>query len=284
MTKRKPEVEERELSDLHPFPRQAEFFDDLSDHDLEQLAADIKRNGLKQRIDVLPENSAGLNPNTILRGHQRRLALEILGYSTYAVRVRYDLAGSTAADIERFFLDDNLNRRQLDPLAKVRVALRRFEIDKGHRLNGHSAQQEGEVRDWIGKVLGMSGRNVDRYKNVLSSPVEVQEALRTGKLPLVQAAKVGGLPTKLKAKIAARIADGEDARAVVQECLPAKKASARSADDSLRSLLKSLVGGHSDLAGRLDEISAGLLKRSLKDLRSGAALLRDLVAKAEAGG
>src|SRR4051794_856350 len=103
----KPGGEKRLLKDLKPFPAQPLFFDDLSDHELEALAEDIKRNGLRSPIEVLPKNRAGYPADSIISGHQRKRALELNGEAETTVCVRHDLADADAAAVEKAFLDDN---------------------------------------------------------------------------------------------------------------------------------------------------------------------------------
>src|SRR4051812_38496624 len=117
-----PSEEDRRLDQLIEHPQQQDYFDHLSDHDLKALAADIKRNGLRQPIQIMPpDNTAGLPANTILDGHQRRRALQLNGETVARVIVRYDLLTVDAATVERAFLEPNQNRRHLDTLAKARV-------------------------------------------------------------------------------------------------------------------------------------------------------------------
>jgi hypothetical protein len=82
----------RKLDDLIEFPLQQTYFPPLSEDRLRALADDIKRNGLRHSIEVLPENKAGYPADTIVKGHMRRLALLLNGETTAEVLVRYDLA------------------------------------------------------------------------------------------------------------------------------------------------------------------------------------------------
>src|SRR3954470_12962193 len=116
-----PRREKRLLGDLKPFPSQPRYFDDLSDHELKALAADVKQNGLRSPIEVLPKNRAGYPADTIISGHQRKRALELNGEAEATVLVRHDLADADADAVEKAFLDDNQLRRHLDPLARARV-------------------------------------------------------------------------------------------------------------------------------------------------------------------
>src|SRR5689334_8865565 len=106
--RREPAVEERRLAALVEHLLQRAFFDDLPPDDFARLVADIQRHGLREKIHVLPgRNAAGLQPNTILDGHQRRRALTALGETTASVVVRYDLLDADAAAVERAFLTPN---------------------------------------------------------------------------------------------------------------------------------------------------------------------------------
>ena len=126
-----PVPETRKLSQLKPHPLQAQYFKDLSPGEFTGLADDIRLNGLKQPIEILPDG-------TIIQGHQRTKVLKHLAKKEHEVLVRYDLADAEPEVIEREFLSDNLNRRQLGPVARARVATRLFELEqaKKHALPG----------------------------------------------------------------------------------------------------------------------------------------------------
>src|SRR5262245_32828446 len=210
-----PRLETRKLSDLHDHPLQGCFYGGLSEYDLKELAADIRRSrGLKEPIEVLPENRAGLPKDTIVSGHQRRRALLLNGETESAVLVRYDLATAKKATIEGEFLRANQNRRHLDALSKARGGLRLFEIEKGRPPGSLSPRDEAEGRDRVGNILGMSGRNLQRYFSILKAPLVVQKAFQEKALTLVEAAKVGDLSPEDQTAIAFRLQAGEPAKEV----------------------------------------------------------------------
>ena len=217
-TVEKPVRGVRKLDDLTPFPTQVEQFGDLNEDELAALAEDIKLNGLKHPIEMLGENAAGLPVGTIVCGHQRLRALKLLGRVDTRVRVRLDLAEATREEIECVFLDDNVHRKQLTPLGKARAALRRLELEKGARgLSG--AQGRTELRDRVGKSIGMTGRNVQRYLNALQAPAAVQRAFDAGDLTLVQADRVGQLAEKERQALSKAIGSGEPVKAAVERAL-----------------------------------------------------------------
>ena len=205
-------VEIRKLASLKAHPLQREFFDDLPDPDLQALAADIKRRGLQERIEILPDG-------TIISGHQRRLALLLLGYTEFEVIVRYDLADAGENAVTEMFLAANLQRRQLDTLLKAKVALGHYDAVRGRKTSQSSWKEINDAREHVGKLIGMSGRNLRRYWNALQAPLEVQQAFRRGQVRLVDAGRIGQLPDQEKKKIAAAIRGGADPRMTVHESL-----------------------------------------------------------------
>jgi hypothetical protein len=217
----KPRIEMRRLSDLKAFPLQPLFFDDQEDEEFLALADDIQRNGLREKPEILPKNAAGYPANSIISGHRRKRALLHNGETETQVLVRYDLASADAATIEKLFLEANQNRRHLDPLAKARVGYRLFEIEKG-RERGESLRgdpEESELRDRVGRILDMSGRNLQRYINVLRGSTEIQNALRRREVPLVIASRISTLDQQSQAEIAERIRNGEEPSTVVNAYL-----------------------------------------------------------------
>src|SRR3954463_1532739 len=108
------------VADLKPYPRQAALFRDLNGVELGELAQDIKANGLRSPPEVLPDG-------TIVNGHQRVRAFRLLGLAEIPVVVRDDWARQGPADVEKHFIEDNLNRRHLDKLELARCCQRLVE-------------------------------------------------------------------------------------------------------------------------------------------------------------
>jgi ParB-like chromosome segregation protein Spo0J len=267
---RQAKREKRRLGCLRPHPLQRVYFDDLSPDDLEALAEDIRRNGLRQPPEVLPDG-------TILDGHQRVSALRRLGETETIVLVRYDLEDDEEAAEERAFLTANLTRRQLDPLAKARGVLRLYEIERKRRRGQLDAAEEAEARDRIGKAIGVSGRTLSRYLRVLRTPVEVQNAFRAGRLSLVAAEKVADLAGDVQRAVAGRIRGGDDPKAVLAAVLPAPDGRHRKAGDALASLVRHLRCGVHDLDGRVDRVSRAAARQELDLLRRAKSVLDRLI-------
>jgi ParB-like chromosome segregation protein Spo0J len=271
--------EMRKLKDLKPFPLQAEFFDDLSPHDLSQLAADIERNGLLNPIRILPKNAAGYPANTILSGHQRVRALIQNGKTEVLVVVCYDLSDADAATIERTFLEDNHNRRHQDPLAKARVALALLQIERKRKPGEVPRWDDHDARDRVGKALGMSGRHLGRYFRLLRTPVEVQNAFRHRELALVVAEKVADLNARDQESVADRIRAGENAKDVILAYFP-KPAAKPKGFSPLERLHRALVEAQAELAPGIDKIETCAFF-PLEDLRRGRDLIDAVIGRLE---
>jgi ParB-like chromosome segregation protein Spo0J len=261
-----PLIDTWRLEDLTDHPLQPMFFGDLADHDLDALAEDIRRNGLRESIEVLPDG-------TVLSGHQRRRALLRIGFEEAEVVVRHDLAGDPAA-AERYFLESNQNRRHLSRLAKARVALRLYEIGRGKPRGGLSRFDEGDARDRVGRAVGWSGRTLSRYFRVLRGPIEVQRAFEAGRVSLVVAEQVADLPPATAKSLAAAIAAGGDAKALVAAAVGAV---ARPPDphDALPAACRAL-----DRLAAASEFPERLLLRHRDDLARGGEVIRRLLRQA----
>ncbi|MBA4017018.1 MAG: hypothetical protein C0483_07590 [Pirellula sp.] len=254
--------ESRRLSELIPFPSQALLDGTTSEDEDRELREDIKRYGLRTPIDILPTNAAGLPTNTVLDGHRRREMLTALGQNEVRVIVRYDLANDDRQRIDEEFFRFSLMRRQLSPLAKARMAKGVIESER----EGVSPQN-GELRDRIGKMIGMSGRNLDRHLAVLRTPMEIQAAFERKALSLIEAEKVSRLTEEQRNTIARRIQSGESPKKVAAEYGPQKRTRHVKPNDAFVAFMKAIRRGCGDLTGRADRISPRLIADNEDSLR-----------------
>jgi hypothetical protein len=272
-------IENRRLDELMPNPLQAAYYPELNDYELAQLAEDIAHNGLKEKIEILPDN-------VILSGHQRHRALLRLGRAEQEqqVVVRYDLAAQGERAVEEAFLRANELRRHSDPLSRARVTLRLIELEKNRDPGEVTSEEDSLARDRVGQLLGMSGRNLARYLNLLKAPLAIQKAFQASELGLNAAAQVGALPDEEKDRIADRIIQGEPAKTVVEEVLKARR-SPRTVDHKhpwrkLQQALREAVRG---LQGQEAAIATSLAAEDLAIVQQGHALLGKLLGLAGQG-
>lgn len=278
-TPRKARPERRRLDALVPYPAQDQFFDDLPEGELLQLAKALQEDHVEPP-HILPKNKAGLAINTILRGHQRLRAARHNGAKQISVLVRYDLAGSDRPTVERAFLIENQNRRHQDPLTKARVALRLFELEKERPLlDSHAGGWLEDARDRVGKVLAMSGRNLQRYFNLLMyTPVEIQNAVRDRKLKLVVGERVALLGDPDKEEIVRRIRAGEEPEAVVEMYIAGVKG--RNGGDPVMLTVRGLSRALRHVEQRIDELPAHHLRTHVRNLEHARSIIDALITRA----
>jgi len=229
------------LDKLKPHPKQSFYFREPTLHEVEDLAEHM-RGGLINPVEALPDA-------TVLCGHKRVKAAALLGWTEITVWVRNDLADDPVA-AERRLVEDNVNRRQMGPLALARCYKHLKTLGRKHLLGF----EQQDLRDLIGKRLGLAGRSLDRNLRVVElTPVEVQDAVEAGKLPLTVAEKVAGLPRADKEQIAAEIRNGGDPVVVVRKFITPKNGRHRNARNAKKAFITSLRRGVTDLADRVGE-------------------------------
>lgn len=202
------ELQIRRVAELKPHPRQVELYGDLSNHEFQALKEDIATNGLRQPIEIAPDE-------TVIDGHQRLRALLELGITDVEVFI---CTGLTDEEVDERFIQSNLLRRQLDPVAKARAVKALAEIEhrkQGKRLNAQKDEQF--CKHLCEQLGGISRRTVDRYLQLLRLPRAIQDAVSAGQLPLTRALKIESLSKQKQHSIATRIAAGEPAKNVIAE-------------------------------------------------------------------
>jgi ParB-like chromosome segregation protein Spo0J len=207
----------RDLDGLTAHRLQFNLFRPLSDMEHARLVEDIRAHGVLQPIEVTADG-------TIIDGHERVRAARAIGLTEIPVRVRDDLIEQTA--IDRRHAEANLNRRQLDPLDRARLAVHLFQLEKGRKKIREPEQDE--LRDRVGAALGMGGRNAQRYLNLARAPLEVQSAYSESKISLTIAGRVCQLPRDTQESLARELRDGADPALVFKRYLeqPSRPAAA----------------------------------------------------------
>lgn len=230
-------VEKRAVCDLHEHPEQPDLIGDVSEGELSDLVESIRQNGLQHPIEILPDG-------TVVAGHQRLRAVKILGWTEVDVVVRDDLAQAGEDAVVMYLIEDNLHRRQMDPLAIARAYRYLKVIERDRDYAELSYDDRRDIRDRIAARLGghYSGRTLDRYEQVLDMPRAVQDAVIAKQLPLTLAVKITKLRQAHKQAITDRIEAGEPAKTVVEEYVrPRNKSGGNGLQDDPRDLYRRLV-------------------------------------------
>ena len=268
-------TETRKLDQLKPHPRQAEDFGDLPDHQFKVLCDDIHKNGLKEKIEILPNG-------TIISGHQRRRALLKLGRVEVDVDVRYDLQDASNEAVEYQFIIANAGRRQLTRIQQARLAIRLIEIEKAKPRGRLLASNHQEARDRAAKYLGMSGRNLSRYIRVLMCPLEIQKAFDSNLLSLPEAEHCANLSVTEQEKLATKLrsvtnrAEAKKFFAKAQASQPKPKIHPT---DELKRLSKHLIRACANIAPHVDRVNPATIHSFSSVLRRSRILFRELLAR-----
>lgn len=268
------EYQKWSLRDLKPHPKQAELFSETTDAELQELAEDIKENGLAHAVEILPDG-------TIVAGHQRVRAAKFLGWKTIKCWVRTDLAEAGDAAVEARLIKDNLHRRQMSALDRARTYRRLKELEHGDDY-WSPGKVRGDLRDYLAQQFGVSGRTLDRWERVLDATKPIQDLVTGGRLSMAIAGKVAGLPVKTQNQIAARLQNGECQKAVLTEFLGRRPPRPPRIGLAVYRLGEGLAEAHRDISGRIDRIESCLSGDTRRRLRKGQKLIRRLLSHDDA--
>lgn len=155
--------------------------------DIEELAKDIKENGLYHNL-VVRENESG--KYEILSGERRYHALKTLEYEKIPCQVRKNLSD---IDFEIMLIQANAKTRELSTSEKLKQVEKLKELYDFKRASGEKI--EGKTRDVIGKDLGISGSQVGRYMKISEKLDDsLKDKLNNDEITLRQATKLASLP------------------------------------------------------------------------------------------
>lgn len=268
-------IETWTLTKLKPHPRQAEDFGDLPEREFDALVERIKRCGLDEMIQILPNG-------TIISGHQRCRALLKLGHKEQKVVVRYDLASASDEEVEREFLESNTVRRQLSPLSQVKHAIRMLEITRNRTRGTLIASGDPQMRDLVAQRLDMSPRNASRYINILRCPSPIQKAFEAGFLTLVEASRCAFLSPRCQTALADKLSTVHrrpDAKQLLDTAQAKELKPDVSPTDEFKRLVKALARGHARIKPHVDRVNSATIHCYCNILRRSRALFRDLIAR-----
>ncbi len=268
MTKKQPKIiVRRPIGSLKPHAEQAELFGDVNDASLQLLADSMDKNGQNDPAEILPDG-------TIICGHQRVRAGKRLGWEMIDCWVREDLAKQGPAAIKARLIEDNLHRRQLSLLgiARCYLALKEAALENGD--DREDAKED--LRDHLAKRFKKSGKQMERYVQMLDAPPAVQHAFEADKLTQKDVLAVVALDADEQQQIVQRIEDGEIPKAVVKPYRVAKQDREVGVETAVKQLTKALETAERQIASRLDEIVGCRLRTHLKKLLSGARFVKKL--------
>ncbi len=163
------------ISMINPNPRQPRV--NMTDENLEELAASIREHGILQPLIVTHDHITGMY--TLIAGERRLRAARIAGLDKVPIIIR------TVNDQERLELAliENIQRADLSPLETAEAY---------HHLDTEFNLSHDEIAVRVGK----SRVAVTNTLRLLKLPFKVKDALSSGKISEGHARALLGLPTE----------------------------------------------------------------------------------------
>jgi len=171
--------------------------------DIEDLAEDIRENGLSHNLLVRPLNGGKFE---IISGERRFEALKILGRTKAPCKVEEDLKENDI-DTEIILINTNAKTRQLSDLEKAEAIKRLGILYKNKKNKG--IKIKGRIRDNIASDLGISGIKVERLNKLNKLIPGLKEALGRNKISASAVEQFSGMGAQTQKVMLEIIKNGE---------------------------------------------------------------------------
>lgn len=203
--------------DLHPHPRNGEFFDDMDGQKWKDFLQSVRTSGIIEPIIVSQDL-------TIVSGHQRVRAAKAIGKMKIAVEVRhYEDEDKILKDL----IETNLMQRGIGNVNPIKTARCIAELERisGIRngsagkvkkdLDSHNANLKTQAD--LAEQLKMSQSQLSRYKKLLDLVPELQTAVEEGKVSATNASAILARLPEYEQKAIAETILGSEGRASKHE-------------------------------------------------------------------
>lgn len=175
--KREPEMKMAPIDRVMPNPDLPELFLDMEGEEFELLKRSIQETGIIQPITVDQEMQ-------VICGDQRLRAARALGLTTVPVLVRWVRDKETRAILS---IEENIRRRQLQPSEMARAVKKLIELKE----NRNRADQ-------VAREIGLSKRQINRYRGLEHLIPEVSSLLDGGRLTQEAALQIAQLDEEIQ--------------------------------------------------------------------------------------
>lgn len=175
-------MQEFNISELHPHPRNSEFFDDITGGKWDELLDSIRQRVSEgKRGNIEPIIIA--QDKTIVSGHQRVRAFQELGIPTIEAEVKIY---SNDDEVLRDLLESNIRRRGEVGGSAKKVGLRIRELERLYGIQHGGDHNQGEKNSScksqsdLAEQLEMDVRTLQNYKLLADMIPELDELVTTG--------------------------------------------------------------------------------------------------------
>ena len=170
--------------------------------DLELLADDIERQGLKHNL-VVREDKANPDSFFIVSGHRRFAAIQLLTeqgrYRSQYVPCYVSTAETEAEAMLDLIMLNATTRRMTDSEYMQQYEYLEQTLKE---LDAVGEPVNGRMRERIAKALKVSSAQVGKIENILHNGIdEVQQAVRSGEMSISTASAVSSLPEEEQQKL-----------------------------------------------------------------------------------
>lgn len=175
--KREPEMKMAPIDRVMPNPDLTELFLDMEGEEFELLKRSIQETGIIQPITVDQEMQ-------VICGDQRLRAARALGLTTVPVLVRWVGDKESRAILS---IEENIRRRQLQPSEMARAIKKLIEL-----------KETKNRADQVAREIGLSKRQVNRYRGLENLIPEVSILLDGGRLTQEVASQIAQLDEEIQ--------------------------------------------------------------------------------------
>lgn len=175
--KREPEMRMAPVDRVMPNPDLLELFLDMEGEEFELLKRSIQETGIIQPITVDQEMQ-------VICGDQRLRAARALGLTTVPVLVRWVRDKEARAILS---IEENIRRRQLQPSEMARAIKKLIEL-----------KETKNRADQVAREIGLSKRQINRYRGLENLIPEVSVLLDGGRLTQEAAIQIAQLDEEIQ--------------------------------------------------------------------------------------
>ncbi len=216
-------VVEIALTELYPFPNHP--FQVRDDDSMKEAVESVKEYGILTPAIVRPREEGGYE---LVAGHRRKHACELAGLTTMPAIVR-DIDRDMATII---MVDTNLQRENISPMEKAQAYKMKLEAirrragrpAKGDKENSRQVVGNLESAELVGREVGESGRQVQRYIRLTELTPELQQMVDDKKIAVTPAVELSYLKPEEQALVVETI-ESEQATPSLSQAQRMKKKS-----------------------------------------------------------
>ncbi|MCH5324285.1 MAG: ParB/RepB/Spo0J family partition protein [Eubacterium sp.] len=186
------EIKEIPLELIDPFAKHPFMVND--DEDMDKLVASIRENGIINPTILSPKADGRY---TIISGHRRKRACELLGRRTLTARV----VNISEDEAVIQMVDSNLHREKIRHSEKAYAYKMKYEALKKRKGRPADGSSSGRTDELVGKIFGDSKDTVHRYMRLTYLHEDLLDMTDSEQIPFRAAVELSYLSPICQAKL-----------------------------------------------------------------------------------